>query len=298
MKIKLMAVSTFLVAAMASQTVSAQATDEYNPLEAKVGSGAPIGLVPSSPTHALTLSGGSIFYSNGVVSNSPGTGAGGADESELFNITLGTTTLGFGHQTSATNRVADDFVLSNSTTLNQAIFYAYQTGSTTTSTITGVTLQIWNGKPGEPGSTVVWGDTSTNILDSSEWTGIYRIAEGDSGSTLRPIMATLVNIGTLLPAGTYWLDWDANGTLGSGPWAPPIAVTNGDPNTGDGLQNTGGTWNQLVDTASASPTGLPFELVGNAQATAIPSLSKFGQLALILLVFAVFVVRRQGHRTA
>ena len=43
-------------------------------------------------------------------------------------------------------------------------FFAYQTGSTTTSTMTGVNLQIWDGPPDNPGSAVVWGDTTTNVM--------------------------------------------------------------------------------------------------------------------------------------
>jgi len=294
MKFKLLLVSGFTVAMLASQTVNAQATEEYNPLDTRVGASGPI---ITGGTQAGIVPGGMIFYSNGPVSNSAGTGAGGADESILYNLTHGMTTLGLGHQTPSDRRIADDFKLNNAMNLRQVIFYAYQTGSPTTSTFTGVTLQIWNGKPDEPGSSVVWGDTTTNVLDSTDWSGIYRIAESNPGDSLRPIMSNLVNVETVLPAGTYWLDWSATGSAAfSGPWAPPIALVGGITDTGNGQQFFGG-WGPVTDSGSGDPQGFPFELLGNVIGP-VPGLNKFGKLALILFVFAVFVVRRQRQHIA
>ena len=60
-------------------------------------------------------------------------------------------------------------------------FYAYQTGSTTTTTINNVNLRIWNGVPGAGGSSVVFGDTTTNRLAGSSFSNIYRVL--DTGLT-------------------------------------------------------------------------------------------------------------------
>jgi len=51
-------------------------------------------------------------------------------------------------QLSAGNRVADDFTITEGNwTIETITFFTYQTGSSTTSTITGVNLQIWDGPP-------------------------------------------------------------------------------------------------------------------------------------------------------
>jgi hypothetical protein len=81
-----------------------------------------------------------VLYDNGPLVNSPGTGAGGADESVLQSTSLLMTTLGFGHQVLNNNWMADDFTVTDAEgwTIDAMTFYAYQTGSTTTSTMTNV----------------------------------------------------------------------------------------------------------------------------------------------------------------
>ncbi|HBX69929.1 MAG TPA: hypothetical protein DEH25_11285, partial [Chloroflexi bacterium] len=200
--------------------------------------------------------------------NSPGTGAGGADESMVQNSSLGMTSLGFGHQVANGNRVADDFTIADpgGWQIDTITFFAYQTGSPTASTITAVNLRIWDGPPNDPASTVVFGDTTTNRLSSSAWSGIYRVSETSSGGTTRPIMANVVTVNIQLPPGTYWLDWQEGGTLTSGPWAPPITI-NGQTTTGNALQYTG-SWAAALDVGTLTPQGLPFIIDGNAIAAA------------------------------
>lgn len=215
---------------------------------------------------AMDCASGLHLFSNGPLVNSPGTGVGGADESVLQNVSLGMTTLGSGHQVAFLNRVADDFTISNPNgwTINEIVFYAYQTGSPTTSTITAVNLRIWDGVPGV--GSVVFGDTITNLLVSSEWSGIYRVTELTTGVNAdRPIMKNTVNIGGLnLPPGTYWLDWQSDGSLGSGPWAPPITI-NGQTTTGNALQSLNtGAFDTLRDGSTLTAQGLPFEIIGGA----------------------------------
>src|SRR5205085_8083976 len=73
-------------------------------------------------------------------------------------------------------RLADDFTISQPCTINSVVIYAYQTGAPATpSPFTGFTLQIHNGRPGDPGSMVVFGDTTTNRLASSVDSTFYRI---------------------------------------------------------------------------------------------------------------------------
>lgn len=207
-----------------------------------------------------------VLYDNGPYFNSPGTGFGGADESILQTVTFGMNTLGFGHQIANDNRVADDFVAPAGQTwdISSITFFAYQTGSPTTSTINAVHFEIWDGVPGA--STLLFGDMATNRLVSSAWTNCYRVSETTTGTaTNRPIMANFCSpMGTLqLTEGQYWVAWQTGGTLTSGPWAPPIAIL-GQPATGDGLQSiAGGSYAPVTDSGNSAPQGFPFVIEGS-----------------------------------
>jgi hypothetical protein len=167
------------------------------------------------------------------------------------------TVWGFGHHVSADLRIADDVVVPSVWTIDTITFYAYQTGSSLTSSITAVNLRIWDGPPNDPASNIVFGDDTTNRLVSTEWSGIYRVTETTGGASNRPIMANEVAVGTTLGPGTYWLDWQVDGSLGSGPWAPPITI-NGETTTGNALQFTG-SWAPVTDVGQQ---GFPFQING------------------------------------
>ncbi|WP_395377227.1 hypothetical protein [Marinicella sp. W31] len=243
---------------------------------------------------AYQFGGFGVIYSNGPISNSEGTGVGGADESILQNFSLGLSSLGFGHQSNANLRVADEFQVSqDGLVISSVEFFAYQTNETA-STITSVNLRIWNGQPGQPGSQIIFGDTSTNRLLSTQNTGILRVAEQDSGiSNVRQIASSLVDVNITLDRGTYWLDWQSDGSGVSGPWVPPITIT-GSTSTGNAIrsQDNGATYFPLVDDALATGMGLPFVLRGALPPPQqIPSLSILGLLlmaCLLLISYRVF----------
>ena len=199
-------------------------------------------------------------YDNGPLVTHPGGGSGGADASAVQTaLTLGT--YGFGHQFSIGYRVADDFVVTDSAgwDINTIQFYAYQSGSSTTSPLTGVYYQIWNGDPSIPGSAVVFGDTTTNRLTGSVWSNDYRVLDSALTGSTRPIMVSTASCGTHLAPGTYWLDWMTDGSASySGPWAPPISIL-GQTTTGNGIQWTG-AWAAAVDTSSGTQQGFPFKV--------------------------------------
>lgn len=204
------------------------------------------------------------IYSNGSYYNSTGTGSAGANESILQTTTFSMGTIGFGQQSNSFNRIADDFTIADCRwRIDSIALYGYQTGSTTTSTFTSYNLRIWDGVPDNGSSAVVFGDTTTNRLIRSEWSGAYRVTETTSGNTQRPIMRNVINIGGLeLNSGSYWLDWSATGSLASGPWQPPVAIL-GQPITGNGLQRIGSTWNNLIDGGTGTPQqGAPFIIYG------------------------------------
>jgi hypothetical protein len=198
------------------------------------------------------------IYSNGPYYNVPGS----PNRSVLEDLSLGMDTYGFGHALSTGYRVADDWEVTTTTEVGSIQFYAYQTSSGTTSTINHISLAIWDGDPSDPSSSIIWGDQTTNVFTSSEWTGAYRSLESISNDNSRPIMITTVNTpGLVLEPGTYWLDWNAGGTSSSGPWAPPIAIL-GEATTGNAKQYNPDTssWTDLLDTTSGTQQGLPFEI--------------------------------------
>jgi hypothetical protein len=218
------------------------------------------------PERVFSPSASGQLYDNGPLVNAPGGGFGGADASVLQNTSLGMNILGFGHQVFAGNRIADDFTITDTAgwAVGDITFFAYQTGSPYTSTITGVNYRIWDGPPGLPGSNVIFGNIARNRLLDTSWSGIYRATETTITSTLRPIMADVVAGGVYLPPGTYWLDWQTDGSpMYSGPWAPPITI-NGLITTGNGIQSldNGVSWGPALDSGTLSPQGFPFLISG------------------------------------
>jgi len=222
----------------------------------------PVVTNPADPNAPTWQGPEAVLYDNGPLVTHPGGGAGGADASAVQTALL-MSTYGFGHALTSGYRIADDFSFSDTEWDIQTItFFAYQTGSSTTSTINHVNMQIWNGQPGGGGS-VIFGDTSTNRLGSSSWSNIYRVLDTGLTDTQRPIMANVVNVGTNLLAGTYGLDWQTGGTLTSGPWAPPITML-GVTTTGNALQfdPATSTWNPAIDSGASAQQGFPFVIEG------------------------------------
>ncbi len=94
---------------------------------------------PAAPPAAFNPA--AILYDNGPLTTHPGGGAGGANASAVQTALL-SSTYGFGHAISSGFRVADDFTVpAGGWNISTITFYAYQTGSTTTSTINNVNLR-------------------------------------------------------------------------------------------------------------------------------------------------------------
>jgi subtilisin-like proprotein convertase family protein len=230
--------------------------------------GAPAGAAPEAAANSATRWAGpsAVLHDNGPLVTHPGAGAGGADASVL-QTNLGLSTYGFGHAVSSGFRVADDFTVPAGPgwMVDSITFFAYQTGSGTTSSINAVNLRIWDGPPGQGGSNIVFGDTSTNRLTGTAFSNIYRSIDTDIANSQRPIMADTAAVNTYLAPGTYWVDWQTGGSLSSGPWAPPVSILGqtGKPGA-NAVQFDGSAWNPLEDTGALAVQDLPFIVEGTA----------------------------------
>ena len=255
---------------------------------------------PQAANEVLNL--GSALFDNGPIITSSGTGVGGANESVLENNTLSMTSFGTAHHSGANLRVAEDFIISGSPWLIDSIdFFAYQTNETA-STITSINLRIWDGMPNSPGSTVVFGDTSTNVLNSTADSGILRVNEDTQGTVNdRQIAISNVQINQLFTPGTYWLDWQSDGSGLSGPFVPHVTIP-GQTTTGNALLSTdnGATYGALQDLGSLTNQGLPLIINGTvivapSDSQPVPVLNVFGLSLLIIMIMFLFYAK-QYHR--
>ena len=197
----------------------------------------------------------------------PGAMSDGSDASWLKNYQSS-----FGPSVNKTTNswVGFPVVLERPTTLSEIEVYAYQTGSTTTSTFTALYVRIYNGNPIENG-TVIWGDADANIMTATAFTGCYRGSDGATTGMTRPIMSiTASGLDIQLEPGTYWVTYALTGTESSGPWAVPHAVP-GIGNTGNGVQFSSPKWIPLKDSYSESEIyySPAFRIVGSMVPSAV-----------------------------
>jgi len=234
---------------------------------------APSGSIPPENGPIWSAPDAAVLYNNGPLITHIGTCPGTPPNNNESQIRPGGTIFGFGHQVINNNRMADDFTVPAGQVweIGAITFFAYQTGAGTGApTMNQVTLQIWQGRPGDAGSVVICGTTTNNVLALSTFSGIYRTVNTTPcpGATTRPIFANICTLPVgcvpCLPAGTYWLDWNTNGTLASGPWCPPVTPT---PAGANGRQSLNGTWGDALDGTVVE--ALPFIIEG-AQCGATP----------------------------
>ncbi len=215
----------------------------------------------------------------------------GAMWSELQTDATGATNAaaGFsGHETGVAGayRFADDFVVAgDSWTLTNVSVYAYQTGVQQPS-ITSANVRIWSGRPGDAGSTVVWGDTSTDRLLAATSTNIYRVFNSvaapvppapDTGRVIWNVNLSL--LGAVLQPGTYWLDWQLKTSpAGIEVFSPAVTVAGLRAKAGSNAVQLkpGGAWTGLVDagkplSAADVAQDLPFIISGYSGNPPCPS---------------------------
>jgi hypothetical protein len=209
-----------------------------------------------------------VLHDNGPIVTHPGAGYNGNDASALQSA-LGMGILGFSNSTATGFKLADDFTIppGNGWVIDNITFYAYQAGTygdPPASTITGLYLQIWDGSPNDPASSILFGDLVTNRLIDTYWTNIYRVLDTGLTNSERPIMAAVADVNISLQSGTYWMVWASEGSLASGPFSPPITIL-GQTTTGNALQYSpsSSSWGPVNDSVSGTPQGMPFVIEGS-----------------------------------
>ena len=249
---------------------------------------------------ALSLTGsyssggtGSVVFSNGGLSTgatakngdaAPSGSAWSELQNDSGNTTQSNTSLGYSVNNAA-YRVAEDFSVPSgqSWTLSAVDVYAYKTGaSASSSPFTAATLQVWRGRPGDSGSTLLCGSSSANVLASSTDSKLYRTgnsaypAPGTATGTTRKLWRNRLNVPAAcagsgyFTAGSYWLVWGSTDSAGSTHYAPSVTLVGARGRSGANarqLDVSAGTWSNLIDAgnpASAPDIAqeLPFDLIG------------------------------------
>ena len=235
---------------------------------------------------------GPVLHDQSELVNYPGAGFGGADVSAITG-----NSFGFTSSVSSNIYLADEFAVPPGELwlIDSIELFHYQTGSTTSSTINDMRLQISNGALTGTNN-IVFGDLTTNRLNKTSFSGIYRIQPPNFTATNRPIMkSSVVTSALALPSGTYWIENMAGGTLASGPFTPPRTLGTTHIITGNQYQYNG-SWIAVVEFNSGGsnplPKGMPFVLYG----TSIPDLAaRVNGIDYISLQDAIDAVTSNGE---
>jgi hypothetical protein len=180
-------------------------------------------------------------------------------------------------------RLADDFTVgAGGLNLAYVKIPSYSTGALGL-TLNAATLRIWDGRPDDPTSQVVFGDTTTNRLAHAELSNVYRVWNTVTGQTCggapiapgttRRLQWGYIAVNQNLPQGTYWLDWNFTGTS----FAPGATRANAmsrqcDPNNANAMQFNL-AWGPLIDNGYGCGAPVPlaqdmyFELLGTPGST-------------------------------
>lgn len=193
-------------------------------------------------------------------------------------------------------RVADDFNIDSEFGWNvQTItLYVYQPGHTgITSPVLRGNMRIWSGQPGVAGSSILFGDVTTNRIVNNVPTSYYRIAHTGAfadfstqapGTTNR-IWEVTMTIGSIhFPQGQYWLDMQLISTDPNKPlYCIPASTAglrggNGTEANAQILMGTGlqPVWESIVDdgkptSANDALQDLAFSLTGEIFSSPCPA---------------------------
>lgn len=200
---------------------------------------------------------------------------------------LGTNAIaGFSNQALADGglRFADDFTVTGSGwTVSRVELFVYQPGHQGASPPVGsANVRIWSGRPGDAGSTIIAGDTITNVLADAAALDVYRVFNSVTlpvtpPDTTRRVWRAAMSLGSLhLPAGVYWIDWQFGALDPSAEiFCPPVTLTGVRAKAGSNARvqtplpppAPEGTWGNLIDPAKPISgtdvqADMPFVILG------------------------------------
>ncbi len=204
------------------------------------------------------------LYNTADMVTRPGAGYHGADLCALYG---GQSTLAYKATANVTDLnhsywIADDFTLAASAQVSHIDFYAFQSNSGITSSITGCYVRIYSSRPEDSTAVPIW-SSSANCMVSTEWSGLFRTTNSNLADTTRPIMKVSAQINTALAAGTYWVAVCFTGSRPGDVYAVPRATVS-ELSTGNAVQYTqdNGLWLPMTDNASLEQMGLPLIVRG------------------------------------
>ena len=202
-----------------------------------------------------------LLADNGPLSAMPGAHDTGGDL--IWSVPEGAS-AGVSSYSTLAYRLAEGFELTAGATIDSVTVYGYQQGAILGPTIDFMAVELWDGVPGAPGSSVVAGDIEQNVLASAEPTDTYVAMWGVDFPIDRRVYAlTADNLGWSVDAGEYWIAWTLNGTIDGGPYTP-YQGDDAQPVAGDAMQRVLGAWRPARNrTEGGSQVSLPFEVYGS-----------------------------------
>jgi len=225
------------------------------------------------------------LYKNGTLSTGPVSNSGVAApagttwsecqpdvSSNTSNWNVG---IGNFYNSTESHWTADDFTIPAGQTWNISKIAVYgMRWNVTSNPFDVLHLQIWNGKPGLPGSSVIYGDASTNYLSEVTDSLIYGIqnslipAPGVTPNLENKFWKISANVNKTLTAGTYWLAWQTHTVTALSAFTPLIKMKNmrSHASWNAVISNVPGNWVPLTDPGNPNsapdlPQDLPFEIV-------------------------------------
>lgn len=167
-------------------------------------------------------------------------------------VQAGNTNAGFGAQIAGNLALADDFTVTGIPwTVSKITVFGYSTGyAGATSPFNDLRLRIFNTDPSVGNPAPIFGDLTTNRLSASSSAGMYRIFNATTGTT-RQIWRLEANVNVVLPAGTYWIEFQTGVTAPlTSNFVPPSTVVGTVTQPGNNAKQhdvTANTWTAVVD---------------------------------------------------
>ena len=228
----------------------------------------------------VAVSQGATLFDNGAFQTDTGNGFGGGNTSVL---TAPDGTFGFGTGFGAGNYVADNFTLSENSTLSDLTVFAYQTGAST-ATITGGTFAIYASAPVDLTTSTLAGNLNSTAAATAVFTDVYRVNVGAQTDASRRIQAVTIDLGALeLAAGDYFVAWSLVGSSSfTGPFSVPVTPSDALANGLQRLNNQ--SFAPVVDGGSGVAKDFAFQINGTANVVPEPAtLAALGLGAAALL---------------